>query len=475
MFNTLSALDTAPISITSRALAQNFNLEEKERREEAEKNKDYYYGKQKEDLILTNEDVDPITMNLTKPIISKRTSMLYSRPLERTFVGPSGSIKFLEKVYEENSIDALLLKVDLLAELTGSCLIHPLHDDTFQTKTRLVVYDASQFSATGNDNDPSTADAISLLRVVDRVMDHNPGNFNAAVQVERIIEQQIWTKESVSYYSGSTTAPTQQSSFTHNLGYLPFVNFKGEEVHDQYIGFPQATAVVAMNKQINQMLTHLGYMIKMQAFTPIMVSGFENGEGVVWHPGRMLSVPAGGTAQALNLTPKLEETLSVLNWLEDRIYVCSSVPKISVEGGEGESGRELFIRWFPLLQVFREKTVRYARYELQLANLILSLNNLPLIEDVVVGWPEESILPFSPLEDELERDIRLNIASVVDAVIARNPGMSEEDAQLKLKQNAKLNKEINAEPTTTQPAQSRTGITAGAPDTSRAKPGQGRR
>lgn len=439
MPNNLSAFDTAPVSITQKALSQNFNLEEKERREEADRNKDFYYGKQEQDIVLMNDDVEPIVLNITKPIMQKRCNMLYSRPLVREFNGPTASVTYLEKCYKENHIDALLLKVDLLAELTGSALIHPVIDDAMPNGIRLVIYDATQFSTLGADNDPSTADAISLIRIVDRLVD-GPAigtDGRAQPQVERALEQQVWTTEVVSYYDGSTLVASE----VNPLGYLPFVNFKGEEVHDQYIGFPTANIVRNLNRQINQLLTHLGYTVKMQAGTPIVFSGFKSGETVVIHPGRAVNIPEGASANVLDLDPKIEETLKVIEFLEDRLYTTSSVPKISVEGGEGESGRELMVRWFPLLQVFQEKTVRYNRYELQLANMILAIAGKEPIEDVNIKWPEESILPLSPDDDNLERDIKLSIKSPVDEIMRRNPHMDEHEAEVEWR----VNKEMNSE------------------------------
>lgn len=467
MYSPVSALDTAPVSLTQKALNQNFNLEEKQRREIAVKNKDYYYGKQEQDLILANEDVDPLTMNLVRPIMTKRTNMLYSRPLKRNFTGPAVSVALLEQIYKDNSIDALLQKADLMAELTGSCLIHPLYDETLKGKYRLVLYDASEFSAAGNDNDPTTADAVSLLRIVDHVVDNQAFGPNGSLpQTERVVEQQVWTTESVSFFTGPSAAPVQQTSMTHNLGFLPFVNFKGEEVHNQYIGYPQASPVVNMNRQINQMLTHLAYMVKMQSFTPIAISGYKNGESITWNPGHILSLPSEGAATALSINPKINEVLVTLQWLEDRLYVTSSVPKISVEGGEGAtSGRELMIRWFPLMQVFQEKTVRYERYELQLANLILAMNKMPMIDDVMIDWPEETIMPFNPEDENLERNLRLNLTSVVEELMRRNPQLDEDEATITIAKNTKLNQEINAD---AQTQTERDGSTASAPARSEA-------
>lgn len=434
---TFNAFDSTPVAITQKALSENFNLEEKQRREAAEKNKDFYYGKQEEDIVLMNDDVEPVVLNITKPIMHKRTSMLYSRPLVREFEGPSGSIKYLEALYKETYIDSLMRKVDLLSELTGSVLIHPQPAPELDSKMRLVLYDATQFSVVGNDGDSSTADAISLIRIVDRLVDGTgvTSKGNVQPQIEKVIIQQIWTPETVTFYEGQNKITEEPNP----LGFLPFVNFQGEEVHDQFIGFPVANIVRKLNAQINQLLTHIGYTVKMQAGTPIVFSGFKSGETVVVHPGRAINIPADAQAFTLNLDPKIQDTLKVIEFLEDRLYTTSSVPKISVEGGEGESGRELMVRWFPLLQVFQEKTNRYNRYELQLANMILTLAGLPPVEDVNIHWPEESILPLSPEDDNLERDISLNIKSPVDEIMRKNPHMDEQDAKKEFEENKEQN------------------------------------
>lgn len=442
MATPFTAFDSTPISISQKALAENFGLEEKERREAAVKNKDFYYGKQETELILMNEQYQlPIILNLTKPILTKRTSMLYQRPLVRDWDGPQASIDFLEQVYKDNSIDSLLKKVDLYSELTGSVLLHPSLDESLPSQIRLVMYDASQFSVVGSDADSTTADAISLIRVVDRLVDGAPVSSDGRrqPQIEKVILQQIWTVNTITVYEGANVVGTIENP----LGFLPFVNFQGEEVHEQYIGFPVATIVRKLNTTINQMLTDLGYMVKMQAHTPIAFSGFKSGESVVVHPGRAINLPSDATAQVLSLDPKIQDTLDTITYLEDRLYTTSSVPKISVEGGEGESGRELLVRWFPLMQVFQEKTVRYTRYELQLANMILAIANLEPVDDLKIDWPEEQVLPLSVEDDNLDRDIKLNIKSPIDEIMRRNPQMDEDEAEDEYKKNIEQNREAS--------------------------------
>lgn len=432
-----SAWDSLPMTVTQRAFSETYNLEEKERKEAAELNKNYYYGKQENDVVLMNDDVNPITMNITKPIMSKRCSMLYARPLVREFDGPSQSINYLEQVYKDNKIDSLLGKVDLYAELTGSVLIHPTIDEKLPSKIRLVLYDATEFSSAGNDDDPNTADAIALTRIISRLVDGAPvtSDGRQQPQIEKTILQQIWTNESVTIYEGQNAMASQPNE----LGFLPFINFQGEEVHNQYVGYPIATIVRKLNSHINQLLTHLGYTIKMQSGTPIVFSGFKSGESVVVHPGRAVNIPEGATANVLQLDPKLQESLDFVKYLEDRLYTTSSVPRISVEGGEGQSGRELMVRWFPLLKVFQEKSNRYQVYEMQLANMILTIAGLPMINDLKIHWPEESILPLSTQDDNLERDIKLNIKSPIDEIMRRDPHMSELDAEAEYLTNQQQN------------------------------------
>ena len=97
------------------------------------------------------------------------------------------------------------------------------------------------------------------------------------------------------------------------------------------------------------------------------------------------------------------------------------------------------VRWFPLLQVFQEKTNRFQRYELNLANMILAILGLPPVEDVTIKWPEESILPLSPEDDNLERDIALSIKSPVDEIMRRNPHMDEREAVSEWEKNKTQN------------------------------------
>lgn len=432
--------DSIPISIVTRSLSNNFSIEEKARREAAVANKDYYYDRADKYVKLVNSEVDAMVVNLVRSITKKRSSLLYSTSLVREFEGPDESITFLTDFYRFIHIDKFLYAVDIMSELTGTSLVH-IAEAGNEFGIKLMLFDGSEISVLGNERDPNIADAISLIRVIDAFVEKTRGN----PQVERILEQQIWTESAVSVYrtkSTASTSPKFTSTVTHNLPIMPFVPFKGEDVEGQYMGHAVATAWRQLGFSYNTMLTHLCYMIKMESATPIALAGYESGDGITLHPGKAICLPAGATASVMDFNPKIAETIEAIKYIEEQIYNSSSVPKCTIIGGDASSGRELMIQWFPLLQVFQDKKVRFSRYELQLANTILKLVELPEIDSINIKFPESSVLPLSTEEDNLERDIRLNLKSPIDELMRRNPQLTEADAEAEVRANSDFNSQI---------------------------------
>lgn len=428
--------DSTPISLITKAYMTSFSDDEKKRRESALRNKDFYYGRQEQYLTLINNDMEPITINILNPIISKRSSLLYNRPLVREFIGPSKSVKYLDQLYYDIKIDSILHKVDLSAELTGTCLLYVGFDEN--DNIQLIPYDASDISAVSTGIDDQQLEALSLISIKNDMI-NNGGN----IQVKRVIESQIWTNNYIYKYKDNTN----MGNVPNELGYIPFVSFKAQEVINQYLGHAPTTSVRQLNNYLNQVTTNLGYMIKMQSATPIVLTGFSNGEAISIHPGTAINLPAGTTAGALSLNPKINETLDMIKYLEDKVYETSSIPKISVIGNIGgtSSGVELMIKWAPLISVFKEKAIRYQKYELNLANMILDMGGYELIEDIKVNYPEDNLLPIDPERDKLEQDIKLGIKTPIDEILKNNPSLTEDEAEAEFLVNLDTNNKLNKE------------------------------
>lgn len=424
----VSSLSNVPNILTSRATSFNFSQEEENRKNVALLNKDFYYGKQEQTLNLVSTEQDCVVINLIKPVVAKRAGLLYGTPV-RVFTGPVESIKLIEQIYRDNKIDFLLQKADLSAELTGSAVIYPLLAEDLPSGIRLLLYDATQISPLQNEDDPTKLDALSIVKLVDRI---NPVR---DTEVERVLKQQIWTPTSVLTYEGETLLTSENNE----LGFIPFANFKGEEVHDQWLGHAPATSVRMLNEDFNQILTDLGFMIKMQAGTPIALTGYQTGESLIIHPGRALALPAGTEAEVLNTNPQISETLETIKFLEEKMYESSGVPKVSVVGGgDATSGRELMIKWFPLVQFFSQKALRWQSYEQDLVNLLTDVLGLAPVE-VEVKFSDNLVLPLTEAEDTLESDLSISLITPVDELMRRNPYLSEQEAENIVLSNAIFN------------------------------------
>jgi len=429
--------ETTPTSLIIKTNVYAFCDDEKKRREGALKNKDYFYGRQEQYLSILNEDVDKITINLTNPIVSKRSSLLYTRSLVRVFDGPASSVSKLEEIYYKLKIDDILHQVDLSAELTGTCLVYVGIDE--YGDIMLVPYDASNFSVVSL-SDHKTIEALQLIAVND-VIDSNKSADPKTISVRRVIDSEVWT---TNYIYKIRDGIVNKNVDRNELGYIPFVPFKAQEVVSQFLGHSPTISIRQLNTYYNQMATNLGYMIKMQSATPIVLSGFQHGEGVSVHPGTAISLPAGAGATALQLNPKIAETMEVLKYIEDKMYETSMVPKISVIGDSSgsTSGVELLIKWAPIASIFNEKTNRYQNYELNLANMILRQLGLEPIKDVVIDYPE-TYLPIDPDRDKLMEDISIGVRTPVDEIIKLNPGLTEVEADAEVLANLEFNQNIN--------------------------------
>ena len=431
-------LDTIPNSLAIRANTYSFSNDEKKRREGALINKDYFYGRQEQYLNKVNEDVDSVTINLTNPVISKRSSLLYTRPLVREFDGPASSVAALERIYDILNMDEFLHMVDLSAELTGTAVIFVGINEEDPTLPEFRIYDASDFSVLTED-DKKTLIAMQIISINDLIQTSgNPKTPN--ISVKRVIDSEVWTNNYIyKIRDGIVSGNTERNE----LGYIPFVSFKAQEVINQYLGHSPANSVRQMNSSYNQTATNLSYMIKMQSATPIVLNGFQNGEGISIHPGTAISLPVGASAGALSLNPKISETMEFLTHLEDKIYDTSNVPKVSVlgEDKQSNSGFELLVKWAPLKSVYNDKSNRYETYELNLANMILARMGMDPIVNIKVHYPED-YLPADTERVNLIDDINLGIRSPIDEVIKLNPNLTEAEAEAIVLSNLGFNRQL---------------------------------
>ena len=425
-------LDPFKPDINEQASLNTYTQEEKARRDKANRNKDFYYDKHDKYVETFNIEAKPACIYLTRPIVDKRCSMLYRNHLVREMTGPAESISFLEGLYSDNDIDNIFLQADLFSELTGTVLLSMVKDEDKESGYRITLWDGSNISVVHKDLNSSLPEALSLIRESQRL---SRRSIKDQVQVETITHQQIWTEEYVTYYQGTN----KKNSEVNPYGFIPFSAVRGKEVPNQFYGFSPVSNIIMTNMTIDQMFSDLTYTIKLQAANPIALVGWQGGEQLVVQPGKAIPIPIGGDAKVLSLNPQIIDTLETIKYLEQKIYETSSVPEVSIVGSEGTSGRELLVRWYPLVQIFEEKSIRFQKYELDAANNFLAMVGLDPLESITVDYDKSGILPLDPEEDRIEEDINLNLTTPAEILRNRDPNLTEEDASTIIEENEEIN------------------------------------
>lgn len=432
-------IDPFKPNLYEHALLNTYTQEEKARRSSMDRNKDFYYNKHDKYVETFSIEAKPVTLFISRPILKKRTSMLYRNKLVREITGPSASVAFLENLYSDNDIDNIYLQADLLSELTGTALLSMVADEDKQSGYRITLWDGANISAVPDGDDVSQLAALSLVKEINTL---SKGSKEDQINVETVTHQQIWTKDIIAYYDGYT----KRSILDNELGFIPFSVIKGEEVANQFYGFSPATSVSLMNLSINQMLSDLAYTIKLQAANPIALSGFQGGEQLTIQPGKAINLPAGAEAKVLQMNPQIQDVLDSIRYLEQKLYETSSVPEVSIVGSEGTSGRELLVRWYPLLQVFEEKAIRFHKYELDSANNFLRIAGLEPIESIAINYDKTNLLPFDPSDDTREEDIKLNLTNPAELLRKDKPNLTEQESLSIIKDNEVINKGLEGRP-----------------------------
>ena len=426
-------LDPFRPNIKDQANLNTYTSEEKARRDAGKRNKDFYYDNQEKYVSTFNIEAKPSILPLARPILDKRTSMLYNKKLTRDIRGPVASVNFLEALYSENDIDNIFLSADLYSELTGTVLLSMVEDTEKTSGYRITLWDGTNISAVSDDSNSSSLAALSLIKEVSSLSKEASHKDN--IQVKTVTHQQIWTKERVFYYEGFT----EKNSVDNEYKRIPFSVIKGKEVPNQFYGFSPATSISLMNATINQLVSDLTYTIKLQSANPIVLTGFQGGESLIVQPGKAINLPVGADAKILPFKPQIEDTLNTIKFIEQKIYETSSVPEVSIVGSEGSSGRELLVRWYPLVQVFLEKAVRYQKYELEAANNFLFMAGFEPIQSIHVNYDKNSILPLNPEEDKLKEDVSLNLTNPAKILRERDPHLTEQEAAAIIKKNKETN------------------------------------
>lgn len=402
------------------------------------------------------------TSKLLRKVIRKLAEHLYSPGPTRQLKAPASVQSWLDQVYEANHINAVMQVADRKANLNAACAIQVVCTGQPDKPVALRVWGAHEFVPFFAPYDPTTPWAVVTIH---REQKHERKGVSERLRFE------AWSRDEYrQYVTGWQEKPPtysalfgRQSSFMPQMystqdgtdqvnpyGCLPFAFVHDELPVTQFweggIGTPLRECNEELDREISQIAQHVKDCIDPDRFlrnvSPAWRREKRPGAWQRLEPDvKALQPESGIQPEAFFAQPTVN---TEAGWADVRQYADSlleemDVPLTAVRDGNPVemSGVALQTKLRPLLERVRQRQLPFARYEQDLARVILTAAGNyykigPLLDasdaELTLVWPEPTFGDPSPERDGADDwELSHGIKSLVD-VVAERRGVTREKA-----------------------------------------------
>ena len=376
--------------------------------------------------------------NYTAPVLDAKSSVTYKGSVYRSVDDAYKDL--FDRVWQENQINRLMRQVDQDGLLTGITALRPiavpdpLRPGRMTLKYRL--YTGNQIVARFDD------DSGELIEL-------NICYESRDAKGKRAEFFQRWTADVLLDTDMETGRVTEMENPYSRWGLIPFALFWEQRTTDNPHGdFPMLN-VTDINQAINTLLTDLAWLAKTQAHGQFVAKNLPKTQRITIGPGVVAYINGQeASLELLNADPKIAALLDMIAAKRASIFEVSRVPEAAINPQATQSGLSRIIQLSPLLEYREEKIIDYTAYEADLARVTAAVANaegiqaIPNPDDIgfQISFDEAPLAVMRQMrEEQEEKDLANNVISYTDLIMARNPGMTEEEALEKLAANKALN------------------------------------
>ena len=386
-------------------------------------------------------------LNITRAVPERIRDALYGRKIERTCQDPQQDAR-LKTVYEENRFDGIANQIALEASILGSHVVGPYWDERLGRVAFRTRYLGDVYPWVSEQN----ADVLEAMLVEVVIDDLFTG--------ESFLRAEIYTPHETGIFIAADSRTSYweldrsfhpDGDLTNPYGVIPWVHFRGRTPAQSgdWFGLSDIRDVVEVNKFINELLSIADKNAHDQGWSQLVLINFpDDVEKVSVGTSKAIRTGEGGDAKYIVPDLKIADFLDLIDRLYAWAYEGAMVPLAAIRtSSQAKSGIALEIELKPLLDLVREREVRYRRNEIELMKLTLLVDTAH--REGRSFTPEEAREFLSGVEsdvqfrgsflpedasDELERDLKLLAAGLADPVdlVARYHGLSRADAERKL-------------------------------------------
>ncbi|MCB9895917.1 MAG: phage portal protein [Planctomycetes bacterium] len=292
-------------------------------------------------------------LNVTRVIIDV-LSQLYRRPVERQLDADKRVRERIQRVWDRNTPDRLLLGLDRLARLQGVAAVRVSFE---QGEVRYWPWPAHRLVCIPDLDRPDTPAAVIAFAAGDGSLAH------------------VWSPERVSTVAGGRIISEQE----HGLGRVPFAF-----VHDQLIvdGFwteGRGRAVAFANAEFNAKLSELAHTVAMQGFGVMEIVNPDPAQEIAVGPARAIAFNVSGNDPfGINFkspNAPITDLIADLEFFLATLLKTQRIPEsvLSVNVGANISGVSVLAQQTPVLEDRVERQQVFRAFEQQLLDVTLAV------------------------------------------------------------------------------------------------------
>ncbi len=272
-------------------------------------------------------------LNVTRVVIDV-LSQLYRRPITRRFHGDPRQAERIQRAYARNPIALLMLAVDRMTRLQGSCALRVSYENG---EPRFWPYPAHRLIVLPDPMMPLTPQAVVAFAASE----------NGAQTLAH-----VWSAEKVATVTNGRVV----SEAEHGLGRAPFVFFHDRLPVDGFWVEGRGASLCHANAEFNAKLSELAFTIAMQGFGVMEIVNPDPAQEIAIGPGRAIAFNVGAN-QPFGVNFKspnapIAELISDLEFSLRTLLKTQRVPEslLSVNVGGNVSGVSIVASQSPVLE-----------------------------------------------------------------------------------------------------------------------------
>lgn len=255
-----------------------------------------------------------------------------------------------------------------------------------------------------------------------------------------------WTPDTIYFFDYNKNL----KSYADNpYGILPFVPI-WDSLPISEFWVEKGDSLVSVQESINEKLTDLMYILRLQGFSVPVTSG-SNSEIGILDPGQALNLPEGADFNFRAPNSPIKSHLDTIEFLIRNTAISYGLPAsyLSSKPSERKSGLSRLIENKELAEKRSDDIALFRSYESQVFDCIRTVNNhhnptnkISLDAEFKVDFAEPKNLNISEQAQSWTMLIDRNAMTAIDVIQKLNPDLSREEAEQVYLTNIKINSSI---------------------------------